>query len=127
VPLRAFASLQQLVAWAKRAPRNCRVLGIEIGERAVSCAAPGVFGTPAAPTCFLPGNEGQGLLESQIALCDGLVYVPQYASVTASLNVNAATACVLSWFAAAVGYAEVTREGAKYVVKDGLHALWKPK
>ena len=51
----------------------------------------------------------------------------RYASVTASLNVNAATACVLSWFAAAVGYAEVTREGAKYVVKDGLHALWKPK
>ena len=92
MPLRAFASLQQLVAWAKRAPRNCRVLGIEIGERAVSCAAPGVFGTPAAPTCFLPGNEGQGLLESQIALCDGLVYVPQCVRRADTMNRGAAAA-----------------------------------
>ena len=48
-------------------------------------------------------------------------------AATASLNVNAATACVLSCFAHAAGYAEERRSGAKFEVRDPLHALWKPK
>ena len=40
---------------------------------------------------------------------------------------NAATACVLSCFAHAVGYAEERRRGAKFEVRDPLHALWRPK
>ena len=81
----------------------------------------------ATPACFVPGNEGEGLLENQVALCDKLVYVPQFAAATASLNVNAATAVVLSWYATAAGYVEERRSGNKYDVVDPLHALWKPK
>lgn len=125
VPLRAFGTIELLVAWARA--RGCRILGVEIDDGAVSCCAPGAFGDPVGPTCLMPGNEGAGLLENQIALCDGLVYVPQFAAATASLNVNAATATCLSWFAAAAGYAEVAREGNKYDVVDPLHRLWTPK
>lgn len=127
VPLRAFGTLELLVSWAKAPPRNCEIFGIEIDDVAVSCAAPDAFGAPALPACFMPGNEGEGLLPNQIALCDRLVYVPQFAPATASLNVNAATAVVLSWYAAAAGYAEERRSGNKYDVVDPLHKLWKPK
>ena len=128
VPLRAFGTFELLVAWVKAPPRRCTVFGIEIDDGAVSCAAPGAFGAPeATPACFVPGNEGEGLLENQVALCDKLVYVPQFAAATASLNVNAATAVVLSWYATAAGYVEERRSGNKYDVVDPLHALWKPK
>ena len=123
VPMRAFASLAQLIAWVKS--QGCRVVGVEIDDSAVSCFAPDAW--PQQPTCLLPGNEGDGLSQAQIELCDSLVYVPQYAAATASLNVNAATACVLSCFAHAVGYAEERRRGAKFEVRDPLHALWRPK
>ncbi len=123
VPMRAFASLAQLIAWARA--QGCRVVGVEIDEHAVSCLSKDAW--PQQPTCLLPGNEGDGLSPAQIELCDSLVYVPQYAAATASLNVNAATACVLSCFAHAVGYAEERRRGAKYEVRDPLHALWRPK
>ena len=78
-------------------------------------------------TAFLMGNEGHGLTEAQLAACDQTVYIPQHSGATASLNVNAATACVLSCFAHAVGYAEERRRGAKFEVRDPLHALWRPK
>ena len=34
--------------------------------------------------------------EKQKSLCDGFVYIPQYGSGTASLNVNVATGIVLN-------------------------------
>ncbi|KAH8053147.1 rRNA methyltransferase [Aureococcus anophagefferens] len=124
VPLRAFGTLELLVSWVKAPPRNCEIFGIEIDDVAVSCAAPDAFGAPALPACFMPGNEGEGLLPNQIALCDRLVYVPQFAPATASLNVNAATAVVLSWCRRR---AEERRSGNEYDVVDPLHKLWKPK
>eukprot|EP01068_Selenidium_serpulae_P006665 Selendium_serpulae@DN4471_c0_g1_i1.p2 len=45
------------------------------------------------------GSEGQGLSKAQIAICDEFVYVPQYSTATASLNVSIATAIVLHHFA----------------------------
>lgn len=113
VPMRAFESLDDLVAFGKR--RGCDIVGVEIDDAAASCYA--AFQDPR-PTVFLPGNEGQGLSAKQIALCDRLVYVPHYGSATASLNVNAATAIVLSAFGAAAGYAETERRGPKFHVVD---------
>ena len=62
------------------------------------------------------GNEGQGLSEKQISLCDKFVYIPQYGSGTASLNVAVACSIVLHNFAIWAGYHEREREGQKFVV-----------
>jgi len=44
---------------------------------------------------FMPGNEGTGLSEKQKKVCCGFLYIPQYGSGTASLNVSIATTIVL--------------------------------
>ena len=72
-----------------------------------------------------PGQRGRRPRQAQIELRDAQCR-PQYAAATASLNVNAATACVLSCFAHAVGYAEERRRGAKFEVRIP-HALWRPR
>ncbi|KAJ8603481.1 hypothetical protein CTAYLR_005128 [Chrysophaeum taylorii] len=118
VPIRAFESLDLLVDFAKR--QDCDVVGIEIHPDAVPSSA--AF-SEARPSCFMPGNEGDGLSAKQLALCDRLVYVPHYGTATASLNVNAAVAVVLSAFATAAGYAETDRTGAKFEVKNPLRFL----
>jgi len=116
VPMRFFDDLDALVSFARR--RDCEVVGIEIHDDAVPYAE--AFREPR-PTCFFPGNEGTGLSERQIALCDRLVYVPHFGAATASLNVNAATAIVLSAFATHAGYHETQRNGPKFHVVDPLH------
>ena len=45
-------------------------------------------------TLFLLGNEGAGLNNNQIAICDHFVYIPQYTDKTASLNVAIAGSIV---------------------------------
>lgn len=42
----------------------------------------------AGPTAFMFGNEGTGMTEKQLRLCDSLVYIPQFGYGTASLNVS---------------------------------------
>lgn len=116
VAIRAFVSLDRLITFARR--QGCRIVGIEIHPDAVTYSAADAFGNPVRPTCFLPGNEGDGLSSRQIAMCDSLVYVPHFGTATASLNVNAATAIVLSAFAIAAGYTETDRDGAKFSVVD---------
>jgi len=44
---------------------------------------------------FLMGNEGQGLSDKQMTVCDGFVRIPQYGNGTASLNVNVAASIIL--------------------------------
>ena len=52
VPMRAFASLAQLIAWVKS--QGCRVVGVEIDDSAVSCFSPEAW--PVRPTCLF-GNR----------------------------------------------------------------------
>ncbi len=49
------------------------------------------------------GNEGQGLSERQMSLCDSFVYIPQHGQGTASLNVAVACSIVLHHFATWAG------------------------
>mmetsp|Transcript_35107 Transcript_35107/g.35744 ORF Transcript_35107/g.35744 Transcript_35107/m.35744 type:complete len:161 (+) Transcript_35107:310-792(+) len=67
------------------------LVGIEIMEDAKS-----ILSFPfSSSIAFMPGNEGTGLSNKQKEFCDQFVYIPQYGSGTASLNVNVATAIVL--------------------------------
>lgn len=90
------------------------ILGVEIGPTARSVVEHPFTG----PTAFLFGNEGRGLDESHVKLCDGLVYIPQYGVGTASLNVVVAAGIVLHRFAVWAGYSEAPREGVKFLVDE---------
>ena len=108
-----FSKLADAVAYV-RDVRQCTLCGVEITEGAES-----VQGHPfRGCTAFLMGNEGHGLTEAQIAVCDHFVYIPQHSAATASLNVNAACAVVLHHFAQWAALPEAPRSGFKYDVAD---------
>ena len=64
------------------------------------------------------GNEGSGLNQNQIDICDHFVYIPQYTDKTASLNVAIAGSIIFHHFALWAGYSEHGREGYKYEVSN---------
>lgn len=74
--------------------RPIRVVGVEIDP-----SSEDVEGEPfEGDTAFMMGNEGQGMNEKQMSLCDGLVKMAQYGGGTASLNVYVAASIVLHRF-----------------------------
>lgn len=90
------------------------MLGVEIDDQALPVQARPFQGN----TAFMLGNEGQGLSEKQMRLCDGFVYIPQHGEGTASLNVTVAASIVLHHFALWAGLPERAREGAKFAVGE---------
>mmetsp|Transcript_1607 Transcript_1607/g.2835 ORF Transcript_1607/g.2835 Transcript_1607/m.2835 type:complete len:140 (-) Transcript_1607:244-663(-) len=60
------------------------------------------------------GNEGSGLNQNQIAICDHFVYVPQYTDKTASLNVAIAASIIFHHYGLWAGHKEHSRDGFKY-------------
>jgi tRNA C32,U32 (ribose-2'-O)-methylase TrmJ len=71
-----------------------------------------------ARPAFMVGNEGHGMSEPQLATCDHFVYIPQYSTATASLNVNCAAGIVLENYARWAKLREAPRMGYKYVVPE---------
>lgn len=104
MPVRQLAKLPEAVALLKE--KGVTICGIEIDPTAQP-----VHTNPfRGPTAFFPGNEGSGLTPQQKAVCDHFVYIPQYGTGTASLNVATATAIVLQHYAVWAGYKEQVRE-----------------
>lgn len=96
-------------------PVGCvSVVGIEIDDGAAAVHTHPFTGN----TAFMIGNEGQGLNEKQMKLCDEFVYIPQHGVGTASLNVAVATSIVLHHFAIWAGYPERSRHGQKFDVAE---------
>lgn len=71
--------------------RAVPLIGIEIIDGAHSVLN---FRFPSS-FAIMPGNEGTGLNDKQKSLSDCFVYIPQYGTGTASLNVHVATTLVL--------------------------------
>ena len=67
-------------------------------------------------TLFLLGNEGSGLNQNQIDICDHFVYIPQYTDKTASLNVAIAGSIIFHHFALWAKFEEAGRTGQKFEV-----------
>jgi tRNA C32,U32 (ribose-2'-O)-methylase TrmJ len=105
-----FDKLQDAVTYLKDV-RRATLCGVEICPSAEPIHKHPFRGT----TAFLMGNEGHGLTEAQMAVCDQFVYIPQHSDATASLNVNAACAVVLHQFAMWAALPEAKREGYKYL------------
>lgn len=88
-----------------------RVVGVEIGNGARSVNDKAAFD---GDTVFILGNEGDGIHPPLKAICDHFVYIPQYTSKTASLNVASAGAIILHEFAKFAGYREQEVHGEKF-------------
>lgn len=102
-----FFSLKEALDFVRQ--RGCEVVGIEIGNDAVSMWDANYRGSVA----FMVGNEGAGLTDQQLAECDRLVYAPQYGDAV-SCNVNVAGGIVLNHFAHWAGFPEKPIVGRKF-------------
>ena len=111
MPTRFFDSLSQVRDYCDTS--NIKICGIEILPESRPIHEQPFLGD----TLFLLGNEGSGLNENQIKICDHFVYIPQYTDKTGSLNVAIAGSIIFHHFAMWAKYKESSREGQKYDVK----------
>ena len=106
----SFPSTQLAAAYLKE-ERGCTIIGLEIMPQAKSLVS---YAFPPGNCAFVFGNEGGGLSETQRALCDDFVYIPQYSAGMASINVACVSAITLQRFAVHAQYRESLRaEGAE--------------
>lgn len=113
VNFKYFDSLKEAVEYAKQ-DLNSDICGIEINDKSKN-----VTEQPFNKnTAFILGNEGTGLSDKQIALCDYFVYIPHYGSGTASLNVAVAGSIVFHHFSLWAKYNEAPRKNDKYLVQN---------
>ena len=110
-----FYTLEEAIDFVRS--QGCSLVGVEINPDSKSITKQPFTGS----TAFLMGNEGEGLIPKQIAMCDALVYIPQYGDAI-SLNVNVAAGIVLQQFADWAGFPETHRQGSKYAVDDAAVA-----
>lgn len=94
--------------------RGFDIVGVEIGENSKSLLNPTECFNK--PTCFILGEEGNGLPKVSQDLCDRLIYIPQYGHGTHSLNVSNAAAIVFFQFATWAKYQETKIEGEKFAI-----------
>jgi rRNA methylases len=76
-------------------------LDVEDTDKCFECAGGGGGNSSsrgASGIAFMMGNEGTGMNQKQMSLCDGFVKISQYGGGTASLNVSVAAAIVLQRF-----------------------------
>ena len=120
IQVRDFDNVRAAVAWLRA--KNVRLLGLELAPTAVSVLdVPwGEWMGPADAPCgglaLFPGAEGAGLHPNHAKECDHLVYIPQYGSGTASLNVCVAVGIGLHYLSSRLGLPEAAREGEKFIV-----------
>eukprot|EP00668_Euglena_longa_P048061 GGOE01065115.1.p1 GENE.GGOE01065115.1~~GGOE01065115.1.p1 ORF type:complete len:197 (-),score=55.15 GGOE01065115.1:236-826(-) len=114
IPVRHFSKLSEAITYLKEPPRCCWICGVEIDPQATPVQQHPFRGN----TCFVLGNEGQGLDERQMQACDHFVYIPQYGSGTASLNVNVAGSIILHHFGIWANKHTACVEGNRYIVGD---------
>ncbi|XP_057533332.1 uncharacterized protein LOC130811163 [Amaranthus tricolor] len=112
IRFRHFHSLIDARKYLKE--KDCDICGVEITSNAMP-----VNQHPfSRSTAFLLGNEGTGLSAKECEICDFFVYIPQYGSGTASLNVTIAASIVLHHFGVWAGFPERGRDGNKFVVAE---------
>ena len=112
VPMRAFASLAQLIAWVKS--QGCRVVGVEIDDSAVSCFSPEAW--PVRPTCLLERGRPPQSAQSRLRCSCLRPQTPQLPRRSTSTRRRRAVSCF-----ARRRLCE-RRGGAKFGVRDHTRA-----
>eukprot|EP00571_Detonula_confervacea_P011949 CAMPEP_0172303992 /NCGR_PEP_ID=MMETSP1058-20130122/5459_1 /TAXON_ID=83371 /ORGANISM="Detonula confervacea, Strain CCMP 353" /LENGTH=191 /DNA_ID=CAMNT_0013015037 /DNA_START=46 /DNA_END=618 /DNA_ORIENTATION=- len=70
------------------------IIGVEIDNSSLN-----LEGEPfTSSVAFMMGNEGSGMTDKQMSVCDGFIRISQYGGGTASLNVSVAAGLVLHRF-----------------------------
>ncbi|KAL7533346.1 hypothetical protein ACHAXR_006416, partial [Thalassiosira sp. AJA248-18] len=70
------------------------IIGVEIDNSSLNLEEEPFTSSVA----FMMGNEGSGMSEKQMSVCDGFIRISQYGGGTASLNVSVAAGLVLHRF-----------------------------
>ena len=112
VKMVTFDRLGDAVAHAKSLGATS-ICGVEICDGALPVCSSQAF---SGSTAFIMGNEGYGMTEAQMEVCDRFVYIPHFGAGTASLNVTVAASIIFHRFAEWAGYQERERSGHKFVV-----------
>ena len=92
-----FDKLEECITHIKSiqtSPTQIQVLGVEIDKSSINLETEPFIGS----TAFMMGNEGSGMTEKQMSVCDGFIRISQYGGGTASLNVSVAAGLVLHRF-----------------------------
>lgn len=113
VAYRHFNTLEECCEELK-SKHGCEIIGVEITDTAKPVHTHPWYG----PVAFMLGNEGTGLNDRQMRVCDSFVYISQYGAGTASLNVAVAASIVLHQYAIWAGYQERSRQGYKFDVAE---------
>lgn len=109
--------------------RRLKLVGVEIDDKARSIYAPDALDDDSCATdskpnvAFLFGNEGAGLSPTQRSICDRFVFIPQYVSGVASLNVACASAIILSEAARWASFPELSHEEGKFPVNPANESM----
>ncbi|KAK8803424.1 hypothetical protein WA158_001118 [Blastocystis sp. Blastoise] len=113
IPIHVFPTMELAKQWFKE--NNITVCGVEIDSTAKDVREHPFQGN----TAIMMGNEGDGMDAKQKSFCDYFVYIPQFGTGTASLNVCVASSIVMHEYAHWAQYQEAPRqtECDKYVVK----------
>ena len=116
--MRMFESLKDVKTYCTE--QTIKICGVEIMEEARPVHEQPFTGD----TCFMLGNEGSGLNQNQMAICDQFVYISQYTDKTASLNVAIAGSIIFHHFALWAKFPEAGRHGEKFdVEKDKYYSI----
>ncbi|OQR95092.1 hypothetical protein THRCLA_08023 [Thraustotheca clavata] len=97
-PITRCRTLDECRNMIKTRDPTCQIIGIEILQSAKSVNDSDAF-SQTNPMAFMVGNEGSGLSDAQLAICDGYIYIPQYGGGTASLNVTVAASIIMHRYA----------------------------
>ena len=91
-----FDKLEECITHIKNIQTSptIQILGVEIDKSSINLETEPFIGS----TAFMMGNEGSGMTEKQMSVCDGFIRISQYGGGTASLNVSVAAGLVLHRF-----------------------------
>lgn len=90
---------------------NCTVFGVEI----TADSTPVTKQPFRRSSAFVFGNEGGGLSKGQREICDQYIYIPQYSTGMASINVACASAIIMHNFAVWAMFSESEIVGEKFL------------
>lgn len=91
--IKIFENINQCVSHLRKI--NVHILGVEILEDAKDVEEDDNPFPSDGEVALMMGNEGSGMSEKQMEICDSFVRITQYGVGTASLNVNVAANIIL--------------------------------